>query len=86
MIEYIAQMGPMLVVAGLIVAWLAGTSSKGGGYGFLPDMALGLIGSVAAGAISWAAVSSAPGMLAMFGIGGLGAILLIVAQRGLWHG
>ena len=83
--EYIAQMGPMLVMAGLVVAWLAQLSATTRGHGLLPDMALGLIGSVAAGLLVWAVVSSGAGMLGMFGIGAAGAVLAIVAQRGLWR-
>ena len=82
--EYIAQMAPMLIVAGQVVVWLA-QISKTRGYGFLPDMALGLGGSVLAGTLVFAAVSADAGMLAMFGIGGVGAALAIVAQRGLWR-
>ena len=83
--EYIVQIGPMLVMAGLMVAWLAQLSSTTRGPGFLPDMALGLIGSVAGGLLVWAALSSGAGMLGMFGIGAAGAVLAIVAQRGLWR-
>ena len=83
--EYIAQMGPMLVVAGLMVAWLAQLSATTRGRGFLPDVALGLIGSVAGGLLGWAALASGAGMLGMFGIGAAGAVLAIAAQRGLWR-
>lgn len=75
--EYVAQMAPMLVIAGAMVAWLAQISSTARVYGFLPDRALGLVGSVLAGARVWA--------LGMFGIGGAGAVLAIVAQRGPWR-
>jgi uncharacterized membrane protein YeaQ/YmgE (transglycosylase-associated protein family) len=83
--EYIAQMAPMLIVAGQVVVWLAQIFSKTRGYGFLPDMALGLGGSVLAGTLVFAAVSADAGMLVMFGIGAVGAALAIVAQRGLWR-
>ena len=39
--EYLAQMAPMLVIAGAMVAWLAPISSTARWYGSLPDMALG---------------------------------------------
>ena len=42
--EYGAQMAPMLVVAGAMVAWLAQISSAARGYGVLPDRAHGLVG------------------------------------------
>ena len=83
--EYIAQMAPMLVIAGAMVAWMAQLSSALEGYGFLPDVALALLGSVLAGVCVWAAVSANAGMLGMFGIGCGGAVLALVAQRGLWR-
>ena len=38
-----------LVVVGLIAGWLAGMVMKGGGYGILGDIIVGLIGSVVGG-------------------------------------
>ena len=74
------------VVVGLLAGWLAGFAMKDGGYGLIGDMALGLIGSVAGG---W--IFRAPGdfrgrrvfptvLVAFFG-----AVIVIVAQRKLWH-
>lgn len=37
------------IVIGLVAGWLAGMLMKGGGYGFIGDLALGLIGSVVGG-------------------------------------
>ena len=53
MFEHIVQMGPMLVIAGLIAGWVAEAASRAGGYGFIVDMVLGLIGSMVGGAIVW---------------------------------
>ena len=83
--EHIAQMGPMLVLAGLVVGWTVEAVSRAGGYGLIPDMVAGLIGSVLVGVISWVVVFNALGMLGMFGIGCAGAGLAIVAQRRLWR-
>jgi uncharacterized membrane protein YeaQ/YmgE (transglycosylase-associated protein family) len=83
--EYIAQMAPMLVMAGLVVAWLAQLTSATRGWGFLPDVATGLIGSVAAGLLAWAAMPPGAGMLRMFAIGVGGAALVTLVQRGLWR-
>jgi uncharacterized membrane protein YeaQ/YmgE (transglycosylase-associated protein family) len=85
MFEHIIQIGPMLVLAGLIAGWVAEAASRAGGYGFILDMAVGLVGSVVAGAIVWALSSSNMGMLAMLLIGCGGAALAIAAQRGLWR-
>ena len=82
--EHIAQMGPMLVLAGLLVGWTVEAVSRAGGYGLIPDMVAGLIGSVLVGGIIWVVVFH-PGMLGMFTIGCAGAGLAIVAQRSLWR-
>ena len=85
MFEHIVQMGPMLVVAGLLAGWVAEAAARAGGYGFVFDMVLGLIGSVVGGAIVWVLISSDMGMLAMLLIGCGGAALMIAAQRWLWR-
>ena len=84
MMEHIAQMAPMLVLAGLMAGWMVETFLRAGGYGLIPDMVVGVIGSVLVGGIVWAVVSHA-GMLGMFVIGCVGAGLAIAAQRGLWR-
>ena len=83
--EYIAQMAPMWMTAGLVIAWLAHACWKAGGYGLLTDLSVGLVGGVATGAFVRTALASDAGMLAMFAIGGAGAIVAIVAQRRLWR-
>ena len=83
--EYIAQMAPMWATAGLMVAWLAHAGWTANGHGFLIDMALGLGGGVLAGTLVRMALASDVGMLAMFTIGGGGAIVALVAQRAVWH-
>ncbi len=84
MFEHILQMGPMLVLAGLMAGWVADAVSRPEGYGFIHDMVLGLIGSVVVGATVWVIISSEAGMLAMFLMGCGGAALAIVAQRRFW--
>ena len=85
MTEHIAQMGPMLILAGLAAGWMAETLARAGGYGIITDMVVGLVGSVVGGAAVWVLVSPHAGMFGMFLIGGAGAVLAIVAQRGLWR-
>ena len=57
MFEHSMQMGPILVLAGLIAGWMAEAASRAGGYGFIVDMVLGLIGSMVGGAIVWVLIS-----------------------------
>jgi uncharacterized membrane protein YeaQ/YmgE (transglycosylase-associated protein family) len=85
MMEHIAHMGPMLVLAGVMVGWAVETVSRAGGHGLIPDMVVGVVGSVLAGAIIWGLISQDPGMLGMFAIGCAGAGLAILVQRSLWR-
>lgn len=85
MVEQVAQMGPMLIMAGLVVGWVAEAVSRARGYGLIPDMVLGLVGSVVGGGIIWLVSSSEAGMVMMFLIGCAAAGLLIVAQRRFWR-
>jgi uncharacterized membrane protein YeaQ/YmgE (transglycosylase-associated protein family) len=85
MLDHIVQMGPMLLLAGLTVGWVAEAVSRAGGYGLIHDMVLGVVGSVIGGGTVWVVGSSQAGMLAMFLIGGGGGALAIGAQRGLWR-
>jgi uncharacterized membrane protein YeaQ/YmgE (transglycosylase-associated protein family) len=85
MLEDIAHMGPMLIVAGLLTGWIAETVSRAGGYGFTGDVALGLAGSVLVGGTAWIVLAGGVGMAAMLLIGGAGAALAILAQRSFWR-
>jgi hypothetical protein len=85
MLEHIAQMGPLLVLAGLMAGWTTETVSRAGGYGLIPDLVVGLIGSVFVGGIIWVVVSHELGMLGGFVIGSAGAGLAVIAQRRLWR-
>ena len=85
MLKDIVHMGPMLVLAGLAAGWTAEAVSRARGYGFIPDLVLGLIGSVVGGVTVWLVVAGGAGMAMMFLIGCAGSALLIVAQRSFWR-
>jgi uncharacterized membrane protein YeaQ/YmgE (transglycosylase-associated protein family) len=74
------------VVVGLLAGWLAGFAMKGGGYGLIGDMALGLVGGVVGG---WTfrvlGASAGGGIFSTVLVAFVGAVLVIVAQRKLWH-
>jgi uncharacterized membrane protein YeaQ/YmgE (transglycosylase-associated protein family) len=73
------------VVVGLLAGWLAGSVMKGGGYGLIGDMVLGLIGSVVGGWIFWAlSVSAGGGLVPTVFAAFVGAVIVIVAQRKVW--
>jgi hypothetical protein len=83
-VEDVAQMGPMLVLAGLAVGWLCEAIRRAGGYGFLVDLSIAIGGSVILGGIVLNGFSSSLGMVTMFGIGCVGAVLALMAQRTVW--
>ena len=81
--EYMAHMGPMVATAGLLVAWVVQSCRGVGGQGLMTDMTLGLAGSVIAGAL--VALTVSPSMPAMFLVGGVGAMVALAVQRGVWN-
>jgi uncharacterized membrane protein YeaQ/YmgE (transglycosylase-associated protein family) len=83
--EDLVQMGPMLLLAGCIAGWLAETTSRAGGYGLIPDMIVGIAGSLGGGAIMWTFISSDAGMLGMALVGGAAGGLAIATQRAVWR-
>ena len=83
--EHLMQMGPMLVLAALMMGLLAETVWRAGGNGLLNDMILGLAGSLVVGGIFLAVIPSQVGMVAMVLIGCGGGALAIIAQRTLWR-
>ncbi len=73
------------VLVGLLAGWLAGFI-MGEGYGRIGDMSLGLGGSLV-GSWIFQALGASPeaGGVAMVVVAFVGAVILIVAQRTLWH-
>jgi uncharacterized membrane protein YeaQ/YmgE (transglycosylase-associated protein family) len=74
------------VVVGLLAGWLADVAMKGGGYGLIGDLLLGVGGSIVGG-WTFRTVGFAPngGWMAMVGVAFVGAVILIYAQRMLWR-
>ncbi len=74
------------VVAGLLAGGLAGFAMKDGGYGLVGDLVLGLVGSLVGGWIFWAlGVSAGGGIFPTVFVAFVAAIIVIIAQRKLWH-
>lgn len=84
MLEDIARVGPMLVLAGLAVGWLSEAVRPTGGHGLLVDLGIAFGGSVIGGGLVVGGISTGLGMVAVFSIGCGGAVLAIVAQRMVW--
>lgn len=80
-----AEFVAVAVVIGLLAGWLADVIMKGGGYGVIADVLLGVGGSIA-GTWIFRALGFAPndGWMAIVGAAFAGAVVLIYAQRTLW--
>jgi uncharacterized membrane protein YeaQ/YmgE (transglycosylase-associated protein family) len=75
------------IVIGLIAGWLAGMVMKGGGYGILGDIILGIIGAVVGGFLA-SALFGVQDPLQGFDIGTLvvaflGAVIVVAIVRAL---
>jgi uncharacterized membrane protein YeaQ/YmgE (transglycosylase-associated protein family) len=75
----------MWILVGLLAGWLAGFVMKGGGYGLIGDIALGLVGSLLG---SWLfralGVVTGAGLFMAVVVAFVGAVLVIGAQRMIW--
>ena len=70
------------LVVGLIAGWLAGVVMKGGGYGVLADIVLGILGGVLGGWIfSMLGVSAGGGLIGGIIVAFIGAVVLVGITR-----
>ena len=70
------------IVVGLIAGWLAGQLMKGGGYGMVADIILGLLGGVLGGWIfEKLGVSTGGGMVGSIIVAFIGAVILVGITR-----
>jgi uncharacterized membrane protein YeaQ/YmgE (transglycosylase-associated protein family) len=70
------------ILIGLVAGWLAGLLVKGGGFGVIGDIVVGVIGALLGGFIfSSLGVSTGGGLLGSIIVATIGAILLIFILR-----
>jgi uncharacterized membrane protein YeaQ/YmgE (transglycosylase-associated protein family) len=70
------------LIVGLIAGWLAGVLMKGGGYGVIGDIIVGIIGAVIGGWLfSTLGVSAGGGLLGSIIVATIGAVVLIFLLR-----
>jgi len=75
------------LVVGLIAGWLAGQFMKGGGYGIIGDIVLGVIGAFIGGFIfSLLLPGTSVGLIGSIVVAFIGAVILIVIARALTRG
>ena len=70
------------IVVGLIAGWLAGQVMKGGGYGILMDIVLGLVGGLVGGWLFGAlGIGTGSGIVGSIIVAFVGAVLLVALSR-----
>lgn len=69
------------IVIGLIAGWLAGVAMRGGGYGILGDIIVGLIGALIGGILFGLLVEGETGFWGSMVVAFLGACILIAILR-----
>ena len=75
----------MWVLVGVMAGWLARIVMKGGGYGLIGDLSLGVVGSIAGSWLFWAlGVSPGARLFVLAIVAFVGAAIAIVAQRQFW--
>jgi uncharacterized membrane protein YeaQ/YmgE (transglycosylase-associated protein family) len=70
------------IVVGLIAGWLAGQVMKGGGYGVLVDIILGLLGGLLGGWLfGQLGIGAGGGMIGSIIVAFIGAVILVGITR-----
>jgi len=72
------------LVVGLVAGWLAGQFMKGGGYGLVGDIVIGIVGAFVGGLLFTLLLpGSSAGLLGSIVVAFIGAVVLIAAIRAL---
>lgn len=70
------------IVVGLIAGWLAGQVMKGGGYGVIMDIVLGLLGGIMGGWLFGAlGIWAGGGLVGSIIVSFVGAVVLVAITR-----
>ena len=70
------------IVVGLIAGWLAGQLMKGGGYGVLVDIILGILGGILGGWIfGLLGIGSGSGIIGSLIVAFIGVVILVAITR-----
>ena len=70
------------IVVGLIAGWLAGQVMKGGGYGVVVDIILGMLGGIVGGWVfGLLGIGAGGGMIGSIIVAFVGAVILVGITR-----
>ncbi|MBS0219832.1 MAG: GlsB/YeaQ/YmgE family stress response membrane protein [Proteobacteria bacterium] len=72
------------LIIGAVAGWLAGTLVKGGGFGLIGDIVVGIVGAFIGGWLAGAlGITLGGGLIASIVTATIGAIILIVILRAI---
>ena len=71
------------LVIGAIAGWLAGLLVKGGGYGLIGDIVVGIVGAVIGGWLAGALGIGGVGFIASVITAVIGAVILLIILRAI---
>jgi uncharacterized membrane protein YeaQ/YmgE (transglycosylase-associated protein family) len=72
------------LIVGAVAGWLAGQFMRGGGYGLIGDIVVGILGAFIGGfVLSLLGIDGSTGLLGSIAVAFLGAVLLIGLTRAL---
>ena len=72
------------IIVGLIAGWLAGKVMKGGGYGVLVDIVLGILGGILGGWLfGLLGIWQGRGLIGSIVVAFIGAVILVAITRAL---
>ncbi|HEY7200638.1 MAG TPA: GlsB/YeaQ/YmgE family stress response membrane protein [Candidatus Dormibacteraeota bacterium] len=74
------------IIVGLIAGWLAGVVMKGGGYGLVGDLIVGLVGALLGGFLASFFISGSVGLIGSIIVAFIGAVVLIAILRAVTGG
>lgn len=74
------------IVVGLVAGWLTGQIMRGGGYGLIGDLILGLIGALIGGFVVGFFVQGSVGLIGSIIVAVIGAVILVAIVRALSGG
>jgi uncharacterized membrane protein YeaQ/YmgE (transglycosylase-associated protein family) len=73
-----------IILVGLVAGWAAGKIMKGGGYGVIVDILLGIAGAIFGNwVLHLLGISAGGGLIASILVAILGAVILVVIVRAL---
>lgn len=71
------------IIVGIIAGWLTGLVMKGGGYGIIGDLIVGLIGALIGGFLVGLLMPGSVGFIGSIIVAFIGAVVLVIILRAL---